>query len=318
MLRVSFAHKFGRGKLGQLVSLLSGRDFEARDYKTEIKEDAFKLLKEGIENFINEYNFKQFVLAIKTAGFINNKMINSKMTLDFAYILFLMLHESNEVDKTEIKRYVQKWYVMAILTGRYVSSPESWMDKDIREIKSKGFKTYFKELEEAELSDSFWKIGLVQALETTASNSPYFSAYLAAQVYKGENALFSQSEKVSDLISIAGDVHHIFPKEFLKQHGFNDKVKYNQVANYTFLDRPVNIKIGKDAPEVYFKKAFENCNNNELAYGSIRSEEALKVNLKVNCIPEDICEYTIDRYEEFLLNRRKMMARKIEEYYKSL
>ena len=40
MLRVSFAHKFGRGKLGQLVSLLSGRDFENRDYKEEIKEDS--------------------------------------------------------------------------------------------------------------------------------------------------------------------------------------------------------------------------------------------------------------------------------------
>ena len=220
MLRVSFAHKFGRGKLGQLVSLLSGRDFEARDYKNEIKEESFQLLKEGIENFINEYNFKQFVLAIKSAGFINNKMINSKMTLDFAYILFLMLHESNEVDKTEIKRYVQKWYVMAILTGRYIGSPESLMDKDIREIKAKGFKNYFKELEEAELSDAFWNVGLVQALETTASNSPYFSAYLAAQVYKGENALFSKAEKVSDLISIAGDVHHIFPKEYLDYRKF--------------------------------------------------------------------------------------------------
>ena len=318
MLRVSFAHKFGRGKLGQLVSLLSGRDFEARDYKKEIKEESFKLLKEGIENFINEYNFKQFVLAIKSAGFISNKMINSKMTLDFAYILFLMLHESNEVDKTEIKRYVQKWYVMAILTGRYVSSPESWMDKDIREIKAKGFKNYFRELEDAELSDTFWTIGLVQALETTASNSPYFSAYLAAQVYRGENALFSKAEKVADLISIAGDIHHIFPKEYLKQNGYNDKVKYNQVANYTYLDRPVNIKIGKDSPEVYFRKAFENCYNGEWGYTAIASEYELKENLKMNCIPEDICKYTIDRYEEFLLNRRKMMAKKIEEYYKSL
>ena len=130
--------------------------------------------------------------------------------------------------------------------------------------------------------------------------------------------MISKAEKVSDLISIAGDVHHIFPKEYLKQNGYNDKVKYNQVANYTFLDRPVNIKIGKDAPEEYFRKAFENCKNSELDYGSIRNEAELKENFKMNCIPEDICEYTIDRYEEFLLNRRKMMAKKIEEYYKSL
>lgn len=314
MLRVSFAHKFYRGKLGNLVSLLSGRDFEARDYKAEVKENAFKDLKAGIDNFINEYNFKQFVLAIKSAGFISNKMINSQMTLDFAYILFLMLHESNEVEKTEIKRYVQKWYVMAILTGRYVSSPESWMDKDIRGIREKGFLKYFKELEEAELSDNFWTVGLVQALETTASNSPYFSAYLAAQVFNNEKALFSKSETVADLIKIAGDIHHIFPKDYLKENGYNEKVKYNQVANYTYLDRPVNIVIGTDAPKDYFTRVFNSCNN----YNSEFNDSELLENIKTNCIPEDICEYTIDRYEEFLLNRRKMMAKKIEMYYKSL
>lgn len=314
MLRVSFAHKFYRGKLGNLVSLLSGRDFEARDYKAEVKENAFKDLKAGIDNFINEYNFKQFVLAIKSAGFISNKMINSQMTLDFAYILFLMLHESNEVEKTEIKRYVQKWYVMAILTGRYVSSPESWMDKDIRGIREKGFFKYFNELEDAELSDNFWTVGLVQALETTASNSPYFSAYLAAQVFNNEKALFSKSETVADLIKIAGDIHHIFPKDYLKENGYNDKVKYNQVANYTYLDRPVNIVIGTDAPKDYFTRVFNSCNN----YNAEFNNSELLENIKTNCIPEDICEYTIDRYEEFLLNRRKMMAKKIEMYYKSL
>ena len=161
-------------------------------------------------------------------------------------------------------------------------------------------------------------VGLVQNSETTATNSPCFSVYLAAQVYRAENALFSQSEKVSYIISVAGNIHHIFPKEFLKKNGFGQKVKYNQVENYTYLDRTINISIGKENPQEYFRKAFENCHNNELAYGSIRNEEELKKNLRVNCIPEDICEYSIDRYEEFLLNRRKMMAKKIEEYYKSL
>ena len=312
MLRVSFAHKFYRGKLGQLVSLLSGRDFEARDYKQEIKENSFRLLKEGINNFINEYNFTQFVLAIQSAGFVNSKMINSQMTMDFAYALFLMLHESDELGKDEIKRYVRKWYVMSILTGRYVSSPETAMDKDIREIRSKGFLKYFDEVEKAELSDTFWNVGLVQNLETTATNSPYFSTYLAAQVFNGERALFSQSEKVEDLINIAGDIHHIFPKDYLKKNGFNDKNKYNQVANYTFLDRPVNIVIGNDSPEVYFRKVFEKY------LGEGRTMEEINNNLKVNCIPENIIDYKIDKYEVFLTDRRIMMAKKIENYYKNL
>jgi hypothetical protein len=318
MLRVSFAHKFSRGKLGQLVSLLSGRDFEERDFKEEIREEAFVKLNEGILNFINEYNFKHFVLAIKYAGFINNSMINSMMTMDFAYILYLMLNESNEVEKVDIKRYIQKWYVMSILTGRYIGSPETVMDKDIRLIQQKGFKVYMQEIEEAELSDAFWNSGLVNNLETTASNSPSFSAYLAAQVYKGENALFSNGTKVADLIAIAGDVHHIFPKQYLKSNGVLEKSKYNQVANYTYLDTTVNINIGKAAPCEYFKKAIDLCNKDESAFGSIRNIEVLKKNLKENCIPEDIVNYTVKDYDEFLLQRRKMMAKKIEEYYKSL
>ena len=41
VLRVSFMHMFGRGKLADLVSLLSGRDFEARDFKAEIADESF-------------------------------------------------------------------------------------------------------------------------------------------------------------------------------------------------------------------------------------------------------------------------------------
>jgi len=48
MLRVSFMHKFRRGKLSDLVSLLSGRDFEERNYKEEIVDDTFSKLKLGV------------------------------------------------------------------------------------------------------------------------------------------------------------------------------------------------------------------------------------------------------------------------------
>lgn len=78
MLRVCLMHKFGRGKLGDLVSLLSGRDFESRTYKEDIAEDSFNKLTAGVKNFMNEYNFKNFVLAIKGCGFISEKLLNSK------------------------------------------------------------------------------------------------------------------------------------------------------------------------------------------------------------------------------------------------
>lgn len=318
MLRVCLMHKFGRGKLGDLVSLLSGRDFETRTYKEEIADESFAKLTAGVKNFMNEYNFKNFVLAIKGCGFISEKLLNSQMTLDFAYTLYLLLSNSKDIDKIEVKRLVQKWFIMSTLTSRYIGSPESQMDKDLRSIAAKGFKEYFREVEEAELSETFWTVGLVQNLETSSINSPYFNTYIAAQVWNAEASLFSNTTKVADLISVMGDVHHIFPKEYLKQNGYEDKTKYNQVANYTYLDTGVNISIGKKAPNEYFVQAKEQCLNGQCCIGTILNEYDLMNNLKINCIPEGIYTMQAGDYETFLQERRKMMAEKIKNYYYSI
>ena len=318
MLRVCLMSKFNRGKLGDLVSLLSGRDFETRTYKEDIAEDSFARLTSGVKNFMNEYNFKNFVLAIKGCGFISEKLLNSKMTLDFAYTLYLILNNSKDIDKVEIKRLVQKWFIMSTLTSRYIGSPESQMDKDLRSIASKGFKEYFKEVEDAELSDTFWSVGLVQNLETSSINSPYFNTYIAAQVWNAEQSLFSSTTKVSDLVAVTGDVHHIFPKEYLRQNGYEDKSKYNQVANYTYLDTGVNISIGKKAPNEYFTKAKEQCACGECCIGTILNADELYRNLEINCIPATILNMQACNYDEFLRERRKMMAEKIRKYYYSI
>ena len=61
--------------------------------------------------------------------------------------------------------------------------------------------------------------------------------------------------KVSDLIAISGDIHHIFPRAYLKKNGVDSKTKYNQVANYIYLDTQVNKAISDSAPCDYFKRA---------------------------------------------------------------
>lgn len=318
MLRVSFMHMFGRGKLGDLVSLLSGRDFADRSFKEEIAQDSFDKLKMGVMNFMNQYNFEQFVLAIKSAGFITSKQLNSKMTLDFAYTLYLILQRTGEIPKMEIKRYIQKWFVLSTLTSRYIGSPESQMDRDLRSIESKGFVEFLKENEEAFLSDAFWNVRLVQNLETTSTTSPFLNTYLAAQIFNGDRSLLSSSAKVSDLISGSGDVHHIFPKEYLKKSGYADKNMYNQVANYAYLDTGVNISIGMKAPDVYFTAAKEQCSSSIIKVGTIINEEDFWANLKLNCIPQDVINMTAEDYPRFLAERRIMMADKIREYYYSL
>ena len=318
MLRVSFMHQFRRGKLADLVSLLSGRDFETKEYRDDIVDSSYQKLEKGIRNFINEYNFDQFIMAIKGAGFISNKLLNSAMTLDFAYTLYLMLLDDPTIPNAQIKRYVQKWFVMSTLTGRYTFSPESSMDRDMRSIAEKGFLNFFADVEASSLSDSFWKITLPQNLETSSVNSPAFNTFIAAQIKLNCNSMLMNGTKISDLVTISGDVHHIFPRAYLKSNGVDNKTKYNQVANYIYLDTQVNKAISDDAPCVYFARAKQQCETKKIVLGNISDSDLLASNLEENCIPHNIDAMDVSSYDAFLLERRKMMATLIERYYKGL
>lgn len=318
MLRVAFMYSFDRAKLADLVSLLSGRDFETREFKEDIVEDSYNRLREGIKQFINEHNFNQFVLAIKGAGYKSRKQLGSQMTLDFAYLLYLKLLNDSEIPHDQIKHHVQKWFVLSTLTGRYVGSPESVMSRDIRLMNEKGFINFFNEVESSVLSDTFWTITLPQNLETTSTNSPAFNTFLAAQVNMNCNSLFMHGTMISDLINISGDVHHIFPKAYLKRNGVEAKGRYNQVANYTYLDTQVNKAVRDDAPNIYFGKVIEQCENGNIAFGNISDKGTMMKNLEENAIPYDVVEMTIDDYDRFLEERRFLMAKLVERYYKSL
>lgn len=176
LMRVAFTSQFNRGRLSVLVSLLSGRNFETRTYEEEIAVDSFKRLKEGVYNFINETNFKRFLMIIKSAGFISPKLIRSKNAINFAYIIYLKLKELG-VKSVDIERHVRKWFVYSILAGRYSGSPESKFDFDIKQISQKSINEYLNEKEEGELSDAFWNASLPQSLNTSNSNSPFFHVF---------------------------------------------------------------------------------------------------------------------------------------------
>lgn len=313
VLRVSFTTQFNRGKLSDLVSLLSGRNFETRTYEEQIAETSFQKLKDGLMQFINETNFKRFVMIIKSAGFISTKMIRSQNALNFAYIVYLKLRELGE-NPANIEQYVRKWYVYSVLTGRYSGSAESMIDLDIRQMALKPFNQYLKEKEDAELSPAFWEASLVQSLNTSVRSSPFFNVYLASQVYSNDKGFLSKEITVTDLITYRGDIHHIFPKNYLKKAGLN-RGKYNQIANYVYMQQEVNIQVGAKAPNDYFSEVLVQCQGGELKYGGINTINELKENLTINCIPEPVFTMQKDDYEEFLNQRRILMAEKMKEYY---
>lgn len=316
VIRVAFMHKLKRAKLANLVQLLTGRDFETREFKEEIVEDTFKKMYEGVLNVISQHNFTQFMLAIKSAGFISSKMVTSNMALDFAYTIHLLLQES-DVPVAERKKIVQKWYVLSVLTGRYSSSPESAFARDIRQITEQSVPSMLKAIEDATLSENFWGVAVPQNLTMTSTNNPTYLVYLAAQVFFNDISLLSSNITVRELISLGGDVHHVFPKQYLINNHYAKNL-YNQDANYAYLDRPVNESIGKRSPKEYFNLALKQCETKSCECGSIIDRDQLLRNLEANSIPTNVFNMGHEDYSHFLEERRLLMANKIRKYYESL
>lgn len=313
LIRVAFTSQFNRGKLSDLVSLLSGRNFETRTFEKVIEKQSYDRLKKGVFNFINLTNFQRFLMIIKSAGFISSDLMRSKNAVNFAYIVYLKLKELG-VNSVSIESYVRRWFVYSILTGRYSGSSESTFDYDIKQISQKSFNDILEEREEAELSEAFWNASLLQSLDTSVASSPFFHVFLASQVKANDKGFLSKDTSVMELISIRGDIHHLFPKDYLKKNGLT-KNQYNQIANYVYMQSEINIKIGNKPPYIYLKLVKEQMSKSEKLISGLSSEQELTDNLKMNCVPIEIMDMDITDYQDFLATRRKLISHKIKDYY---
>ncbi len=316
VLRVAFSYKFSRGKLQDLVALLSGRNFETKQYEEAIAEESFRKLREGVMAFMRETNFKRLVMILRSAGFITNELIASHNAVNFAYIIYLRAREE-EIPSDEIEHLVRRWYAMSILTDRYTGSADTAFDRDISQIESYGIRIHIENTINTELSEDFWSKRLPQLLETTSTQSPYFLAYLAAQVKLNDKAFLSKDITVHDLLLNRGDKHHIYPKKYLQKQGLS-RSRYNQVANLAMMQAEINIAIRDEDPKVYFDRLAKQVRGGKKFYGGITDEETLRKNLEENCIPVELIDGEVPDYDSFLAMRRKLMALRIKKWFETL
>lgn len=316
MLRVAFTSEFGRGKLADLVALLSGRNFETKQFEDAIAEEAFTRLKKGILSFMNKTHFDRITMILRSAGFITSDLIGGQNAINFAYILYLRGRAEN-VPAAELEQLIRRWYAMSILRGRYSGSPETAFDFDIRQVEASGLLAYAGAVIETELPDSFWIGMLPQLMDTSSGQSPYFLAYKAAQVKLGDKGFLSRDITVCDLLMNRSDVHHVYPRNHLKKQGLS-RGRYNQIGNFVLAQSEINIAIGDKAPEQYFFELAEQCSGGKKKYGGITDNNELRANLRMNCLPESLLDGAIPSYDDFLADRRKLMAQKIKLWFEAL
>lgn len=318
IIRVAGLVGFGRGKASSIVSELSGRDPETRKVDHLRVPIAYDRLEKALLEIVNKFNFENFIMIIKSAGFISPKMIGSKNALNFAYALYLRLRTDKSMAEGERKRIVRRWFVVSMLTGRHSGSFESTWEQDNRRIAILGASEYLKQIENSDLTDGFWEVSLPNSLETTSTSSPFFQTFLAAQVATGARGFLSKGITVAAMHQQSGDIHHIVPKDYLQKNGYPDRSDYNQVANFALTETSINISISNKPPATYLKEMAEQIASGVLTLGEITDADDLATNFIENAIPKNLATVTAEEYPIFLEKRRVLIANYIRSYFEKL
>ena len=94
-------------------------------------------------------------------------------------------------------------------------------------------------------------------------------------------------------------VHHFFPRALLQKEGYNSE-SINTLTNYVILNKDTNLEIGSKEPAEYI---------NEIGIK--------KKHLNSQCVPIKKELWTVDRYKDFLNERRKLLANQANNFMKN-
>jgi len=183
-------------------------------------------------------------------------------------------------------------------------------------MESAGTLQMMKTVVDSELSDGFWEGLLPQIMDTSAARSPYWNVFRASQVFTQAKGFLSKEISISNLIELKGDIHHVYPKGYLKSKGYKPG-QYNQIANLVQMQTEINIKIGAKSPNQYFTALESQVSGGPKEFGGISDRANLLANLVEHALPPELLESEIP-FEEFLVIRRRLMAKVIRQYFEKL
>lgn len=312
LLRTVVAVGLGRAKLESVYKMmLRGQNKDDGEEEARVAELNSKL-DHGLDLVTKLDNWTNFFTAIKKAGFIGRRLISSDNNLLFSYAFYLIGLDRFGMKHEELQDCIAPWFFMSALTQRYSSSFETTTEKDLSQLWSlgqNGFHDWMHSEVFSELTEDFWTTKLPSDLNTSSTQSPAFLAYTAALVVLDAPVLLStaSSAKVSSLLMpavIGGksvlNVHHLFPRNYLANMGIEDLKQVNSVANLTYVEWTRNIDVSDLAPLEYYPAAIDG-----LRVKSGFSESYIDEVSRVHALPKNWWELP---YEEFLRNRRQLMA----------
>lgn len=207
--------------------------------------------------------------------------------------------KSNKLTSVEQKALLH-WLLVANARGRYSrGSTETLLNEDLNII----FRTKDVTKLIEPVQQQFGRLHIEAAdLAGRGANSPMFSlAYLALKDagakdwFSGLGLSLTHQGRLHFI-----QWHHIFPKALLK--GRYETGEINEIANMAFITGQTNRRISAKAPAAYLPEIKER-----------QGREALTS----QCVPDDPDLLSIERYRDFLKQRREVLAERMNDFIKS-
>lgn len=312
IIRVAVGVGFKRGRLRYAYQILDGRNLETKKTSAERRAANFRTFDAALDQVLNLNNWHAFVNALAEAGYVCSEQVTSSNAIAFCYAFYLIGKYEFGMEPLAARRLVKRWYFASALTGLYVGSFESEFERELTDIaqltSADEYQAYFGRAIATTLTDDYFAITLPNALDARGAMGPTWQGFTAAQVVLGAKALFSTAPLASLLMPGASgtkkayDKHHIFPDDFLEKQG--QLSNRSNRGNFTLVDYGNNIYISNDDPKVYVAK-----------YREKMGPEEYRRNCHEHALPEGFENLG---YEEFLQQRRKLMAGLIKEAFESL
>ncbi len=317
LLRAVCGVAFNRARMSAVYGYLRGVDPTTGEADIAGRERRLRQLDDAAKKCMEPTPWRDFLLRVQHAGFINQALIASKNAIVNAYTFYIRGRNAS-VPKSKLDEMIARWVFGTLLTARYSGSSETVFEQDLARIallKPDDNDAFVRALDDAmgeTITGDYWTQTLVSTLATQKVRAPAALAFRAAQVVLGARALFSD-QLLRNLLDpplqaarAASEAHHLFPVAWLHTGGIRDRRRVNQVANLADVGWHDNSVIGSRGPADYVPRIRQRLSIDDDRWGRMCAEHGLPLGWE-----------SMD-YEEFLRERRRRMADIIRVAFRQL
>lgn len=226
-------------------------------------------------------------------GIPGSELLPSHLSLIPLIAIFANRDKIPSIEEKNLKR----WFMIANAFSHYVGASETKLNQDLTALgpKSDNILGLIEQL----LKDLRVKPDITaQDLERAGTNSPFFFLSYLATINQNATDWFRGIKLNRDSFNDNQNIeyHHIFPKKLLDSRGV-DRYLRDEMANIAFLSQKANRRILATEPADYLAEIADSSSSR----------------LEAQFIPMDESLWQLDRYDDFLIARRAMLAEEMNK-----